>query len=230
MIEWARLTGDELAALDRELPVVVPTGLVEAHGPALTLGFDNESAEHFARIVCDRTGAVLMPPLPYGFADEWRDYPGTVGLTMDTYGHVIADICEQVGRHGFRKVIFLAGHGANARAAELGFERAWRRHPDLKLACWNWWTPAGLDIHHADEVETSFALLMGSRVHLDRARDEIFQRPWHRVRSRHELAPDSGGVNGTPSRATAELAAAGHDRVVATLVDLVNRAKEDRTP
>lgn len=227
VVEWASLTSDELAELDRELPVVVPNGLVESHGPALPVGFDNDSAEHFARVVCARTGAVLMPTLPYGFADELRDYPGTVGVSMDTFGHVVADLCEHIRRHGFRKIIFLAGHGANTRAAELGFERAWRRCPDLLVACWSWWTAAGIDIHHADEVETSFALLLGSRVHLDRARDETFEKPWHRVRSRWALAPDSGGVNGTPSRASADAVTADYERVVASLVALVDRARKD---
>lgn len=227
LVEWASLTSDELATLDRELPVVVPIGLVESHGPALPLGFDNDSAEHFARTVCARTGAVLLPTLHYGFADELRDYPGTVGLSMDTVGHVIADLCEHIGQHGFYKIIFLAGHGANTRAAELGFERAWRRRPDLKVACWSWWAAADLAIHHADEVETSFALLLGSRVHLERVTDETFLKPWHRVRSRRELAPESGGVNGSPSRADAESVAPDYEQVVASLVELVSRARAD---
>lgn len=61
--EWAKLTDAELAQLDRELPVILPAGLVEAHGPALTLGLDNDTAEHFARTVCDgprsSTGATV---------------------------------------------------------------------------------------------------------------------------------------------------------------------------
>lgn len=227
LVEWAALTSDELAALDRELPVIVPTGLVESHGPALPLGFDNESAEHFARVVCRRTGAVLMPTLSYGFADELRDYAGTVGVSMDTFGHVVADLCEHIARHGFTKIVFLAGHGANTRAAELGFERVWRRRPELRVACWSWWGAAGIDIHHADEVETSFAMRIGSTVHLDRARDEKFEKPWHRIRSRRALAPDSGGVNGTPSRASADSVAAAYHEVVASLVELVERARAD---
>ncbi|MGH3749706.1 MAG: creatininase family protein, partial [Micromonosporaceae bacterium] len=164
-VTWAELTSDELRQLDRQLPVVVPMGLVESHGPALTLGFDNDSAEHFARVACARAGAVLMPTMPYGFADEFREYPGTVGVSMDTLGHVVADLCAQIRRHGFHKIVFLAGHGANVRASQLGFERAWTRHPDLKLACWTWWGVVDLPIHHADEVETSFALLLGRTVH-----------------------------------------------------------------
>lgn len=33
MHEWIKLTSDEIADLDKSLPVIIPVGLVEAHGP-----------------------------------------------------------------------------------------------------------------------------------------------------------------------------------------------------
>ena len=40
MKEWSQLTSDEVAALDRTLPVIIPLGLVEAHGPHLATSVD----------------------------------------------------------------------------------------------------------------------------------------------------------------------------------------------
>lgn len=223
--EWSCLTDEEARTIDRQLPVVVPVGLIEAHGPALTVGFDNESAEYFARAACELSGAILMPTLHYGFADEFRDYPGTVGLRLDTVGWVIADLCLSLRAEGFTKIVFLAGHGANERAAYLGFERAWERAPELKLACWSWWSVSGLTIHHADEIETSFALELGSRVELDRAQDRQFARPWYTVRSRAELQPGTGGVNGSPTCARRGLVTGDRDRIVKELADLLLQAR-----
>jgi creatinine amidohydrolase len=228
VIEWTTLTSEEVDRLDRELPVVIPIGLVEAHGPALTLGLDIDTADHFARKVCEATGAILLPTIPYGYADQNREYPGTVGLTPETLGAMVADVCEAICLHGFRKVIFISGHGANNKGVELGFERAWRRYPDLKPACWAWWAPAGLPMHHADKAETEFAILTGSPVYLDRARDFAFQKPWHQVRSRHAFQPESGGVNGTPSQADPKASEADYQRALKALIANVEQAKSDR--
>lgn len=227
MIEWIRLTNEELDQVDRWLPIVIPIGLVEAHGPALTLGLDIDTAEHFAHRVCETTGAILMPTIAYGYADQNREYPGTVGLQAETLGAMVADMCEAICFHGFRKIIFLSGHGANNTGVELGFERAWRSYPDLKPACWAWWAPAGLSIHHADKVETEFAMLTGSPVYLDRAKDFSFQKPWHQVRSRHAYQPESGGVNGTPSQADPNASESDYQRALDTLIAKVEQAKAD---
>jgi creatinine amidohydrolase len=229
MLEWARLTDEELDRLDRELPVVVPIGLVEAHGPALPLGLDLDSAEHFARQACAAAGAILMPPIAYGYRHETRDYPGTVGVRPETLMAMVSDLCESICAHGFRKIVFIAGDGASVAPVELGFARAWERYPDLKPACWAWWKAADLTIHHADEIETAFALLIGSTVHLDRARDATFDKPWHLVYSRRSLAPNTGGVNGRPSRADANACKPAYARVVQVLVERLESAKADRT-
>ena len=202
MIEWTRLTGDELAAVDRNLPVVVPLGLVEAHGSHLTLGLDIDTADFFARAVAAQTGVLLAPMLAYGFADAMRDYPGTVGVTAETLALVVRDIAELFCTHGFRKQIYLSGHGANKLGCELGFHQVWRRYPDFKPAYWNYWTEAGLtSIHHADKGETEIAMAVGSPVYMERVRDWTFKKPWHLVNSRFTYQPASGGVNGAPSMA-----------------------------
>ena len=76
MIEWIKLTSDEINKLDRKLPVIVPLGLIEAHGPHLAVSVDIDSAEYFARNVAEKTGAILAPSIAYGFADEMAEYPG----------------------------------------------------------------------------------------------------------------------------------------------------------
>ena len=172
MIEWVKLTGDELAGVDRQLPVIVPLGLVEAHGSHLTLGLDIDTADYFARAVARKTGAILAPLIAYGFADAMREYPGTVGVTAETLALVVHDIAEIFCFHGFLKQIYLSGHGANKLGCELGFHQVWRRYPAFKPAYWNYWTEAGLNsIHHADKGETEIAMAVGSPVYMDRVRD-----------------------------------------------------------
>jgi len=222
MIEWKRLTNHEVAALDRKLPVLIPIGLIEAHGPHLSLSVDIDTAEYFARAIAERTGAVLAPGLPYGFADEMREYPGTIGLTPATFTTVIAELGAMFCYHGFDRLIFVSGHGANKAPCEAAFWTIWETYPDARLACWNWWTEAGISgIHHADKGETEVAAVTGAAYHPDRAVDFKIDKPWYKLRSRFAIHPDSGGINGEPTRADLDQGRANRDTVVQVLSDKV---------
>jgi len=228
MIEWSKLTNDELARVDRNLPLIIPIGLVEAHGPHLTLGLDNDTAAYFSREVAKRSGAILCPIIHYGFADAMREYPGTVGVSAETLGMVVYDISKQYYYHGFRKQIYLSGHGANKIGCELGFYKMWRDHPDFKPAYWNWWTEAGIDgIHHADKGETEAAMAIGSPVYMDRVRDFKFVKPWHMVNSRFAFQPESGGINGEPSKADPAEGERIREQVIRVLTEKTIAAKND---
>jgi creatinine amidohydrolase len=224
MIVWDELTNSEINDLDRNLPVVIPVGLVESHGPHLGVGFDVHSADYVSRKICEATGAILCPALPYGFADTNREYPGTLGVRADTLAAIVADLCAMLYSHGFKKVIFLSGHGGNQIGVQLGFQRAWEHCPNLKPVYWCYFTVAGINLSHADEGETSIALAMDAIVHMDRAQDFALNRPWYEVRSRWEIAPDSGGVNGKPSLATREKGQELLDRILPVLIDKLNAA------
>lgn len=205
MMEWKHLTSSEVAQLNKRLPVILPVGLIEAHGPHLALSVDADTAEFFARRVAEETGAILAPMLPYGFADEMAGYPGTIGLSIDTTVSVLADLVAHFCAHGFKRVIVLSGHGANKTAFDVAIQRVWEKHPDARVVYWNYWSEAGYtNISHADEGETAIALAVGTRAHMERVADFKVTKPWYRLRSRAELCPDSGGINGEPSRATRE--------------------------
>ena len=221
MNEWSKLTNSEVDALDRALPVILPIGLVEAHGAHLETGFDAYSAAYFARRVCEATGAILLPAISYGFADTTWEYPGTVGVKAETLGMVIGDICSLLCHHGFKQVIVLSGHGGNGLGVGLGFQRAWEKYPDLKPAYWTYYGAGGVQMSHADETETSIAMAIGATVHLDRAVDFKMPKLWHEVSSRRALAPQSGAVNGEPSKASLDRGNAAVAQIVSALVDRV---------
>jgi len=218
MIEWKRLTNPEVDALDRRLPVVIPIGLIEAHGPHLSLSVDIDTAEYFSTAIARNSGAILAPGLPYGFADEMRDYPGTLGLSFATFAAVIAELGAAFCRQGFQCLIFVSGHGANKGPCEAAFWTIWQEFPEARMTCWNWWTEAGISgIHHADKGETEVAAVTGAVHHPERAIDFKISKPWYKLRSRHALNPDSGGINGEPSKADLENGRAVRDKVVEVL-------------
>lgn len=202
MIEWAALTNTEIEALDRDKLVILPLGLIEAHGPHLATSVDVDTATYFARRLAENTGSILLPTVQYGFADEMRAYPGTLGVSLKTMAHIISDIAALLCEHGFRRQIWLSGHGANTTPAEVALHRIWARFPDIQAVYWNYWSAAGVDgISHADKKETEIAAAVGTPYYPDRARDWKIDKPWYRIRSRRDVHSDSGGINGYPTHA-----------------------------
>ncbi len=200
-IELRHLTSEEIEGLDRRLPVILPIGIVEAHGPHLSVSVDMDTADYFARAITDQTGAILAPSFNYGFADEMREYPGTFGLRPHTLSAAMSDLIENFCFHGFDRIILLSGHGANKMPCEMAFWKVWETYPNARLAYWNWWTEAGIQgIHHADDGETQVAAVVGSRYYPERAVDFKIDKPWYKLRSRHAINPRSGGINGAPTK------------------------------
>ena len=233
MTEWSHLTNDEIAALDRRLPVLLPLGLIEAHGPHLATSVDTDTAQYFARRIAENTGAILLPPVHYGFADEMSEYPGTLGVSLETMTAVLTDLSALLCAHGFLRQIWLSGHGANKSAAEPALHRVWENHPDLRACYWNYWTEAGLDgISHADKGETEIAIAVGTPWHPERARDFRVNKPWFRIRSRAALNAESGGINGVPTQADPADGERVREDIVRILSDKVKNiiATEFRNP
>ncbi|WP_289062201.1 creatininase family protein [uncultured Zobellia sp.] len=225
MKEWLKLTSEEIGKLDRAIPVIVPLGLVEAHGPHLATSVDIDTANYFSRKVAENTGAILAPCVNYGFADEMRDYPGTLGVTVETFMAIVQDLILRFYKTGFKKVVFITGHGANKTACELAFFKIWESHPDFKGVCWNWWSDCGITgIHHADKGETEVAMAVGTPSKMEAVRDFEVNKPWYKIASRYELDPESGGINGKPSLADIENGNKICDNAVKALTEKVRQA------
>lgn len=227
MLEFARFTSSEIPSVDKRLPVIIPVGLVEAHGPHLPLSVDIDTAGYFSRRIAENTGAILAPQIYYGFADEMRDYPGTVGVSFATLVTVVTEISIGFCRSGFTRQIFLSGHGANKSPIEAAFFNVWSMFPGFRGVCWNYWTEASMThIHHADKGETEIAMSIGTPTYMERAVDFKVAKPWYKIRSRHALNPNSGGINGEPTKAALADGVAARDQIVRILSDRVAKIIE----
>lgn len=121
----AAMTSAEVAALDPERTVVLlPGGVVEAHGPYLptfTDGYLNErlADELAAAVVAGKPGwhVLVFPTIPLGTggANEIAGrmtFPGSYGLRFETLRAVYLDLATQLGDGGFRWAFVLQNHGA----------------------------------------------------------------------------------------------------------------------
>jgi creatinine amidohydrolase len=169
---WAEV-GDRL----RESKLVVfPTGSVEQHGLHLGVGADWIQAWEIARRVGEKSGATVLPILPYGISAHHDDFPGVITLDPATYQEVILEVMESLNRDGVTHVVFMNGHGGNLGAL-TGAAKEAREVFGMLCAIVQWWdilerkpikgNPAE---QHAGYAET--ALTLASRpeaVRMDRA-------------------------------------------------------------
>ena len=110
--EAAGLTWDEL--LDRAKRVgvaLVPAGSTERHASHLPMGTDAATAREVARRVGRKTGAVVFPALTYGISE----HPAFQGAFLSdvTFSAVVRELCLGIEKIGFRKILFISGHGPN---------------------------------------------------------------------------------------------------------------------
>ncbi|MGE0879082.1 MAG: creatininase family protein [Acidimicrobiia bacterium] len=117
------LTSPEVRAIDKASAIVVqPIASVEQHGPHLPCATDTIMAE----ALTDRAIALTpthvnvwrLPVMAYGKSTEHLGYPGTITLTTETLLAVCNDIGRSVAASGFRKLVFVNGHGGQPQLLE----------------------------------------------------------------------------------------------------------------
>lgn len=125
------------AYLESDDRCVIPLGSTEQHA-YLSLCVDKILAQKVAQDAAEPLGVPVYPVVAYGLANQWMAYPGTVTLRLQTYIALIHDLLESVTTAGFRRIVFVNGHGGNSPAA--GMLKEWMMdHPACQVKWHNWW-------------------------------------------------------------------------------------------
>ena len=169
----AELTSPEIATLAPHTPVVVPVAAMEQHGRHLPLATDSMLLGEVVRRVEPRLGRdVLFAPLLWlGNSHHHLEYSGTLSAGPRTYLDLVNDLFENLLGHGFRRILFLNGHGGNitpAKQATFEVRQRHRARTDLLLLFASYWDFAHPErdrsdlaqsaVGHACEWETSMML------------------------------------------------------------------------
>jgi creatinine amidohydrolase len=125
------------AYLQHDDRVVVPLGSTEQHA-YLSLSTDSILSERVATEAAAPLGIPVFPVVAYGLTPYFRAFPGTISLRMATYLHVIRDLLDGLQEQGFRRILFVNGHGGNTPARALVEEWQADGH-DLQIRWHDWW-------------------------------------------------------------------------------------------
>ena len=83
-------------------------------------------------------GVLVMPALPYGLTPYFAAYPGSPTLRVETYGALLRDLLDSLAGQGFRRFLFVNGHGGNDGGRDA-VERWALAHADCRTVWHNWW-------------------------------------------------------------------------------------------
>lgn len=215
---WQQLRRTEFASLAaQDAVVVIPVASIEQHGEHLPINTDASNCHSIALRAAERVegfGMLVLPVVAPGYSPHHMPFPGTITLAFETFVRVLTEIGVCVHAHGFRRILYLNGHGGNSAivsalrlklAAEHNISAVGYTYWDLPGVAEAWRAVSETDagfVGHAGEVETSLQLyLQPELVEMDKAR-------W---------VP---GMYGDPRRATREKGALFFDAAVRGLMQI----------
>ena len=120
-VMWKELTAADLRDLaTRGATVILPVASMEQHGPHLPVGVDTILCEAVCKLAAEAVHGempvVVAPTLWCGMAEHHMDYGGTFTFDIPTYRAVLLSFLRSIGRHGFKRVFIVNGHGGNISA------------------------------------------------------------------------------------------------------------------
>ena len=163
-----------VAAVSKDVPVVLPIAAVEQHGHHLPVFTDSMLLGEVVRRAAESLKArVIWTPLLWlGNSHHHLEFAGTLSAAPRTYLDLLGDLIDNLVHHGFRRVVLLNGHGGNivpSQQAVFEARQRYRQREDLLLLAATYWLLGGQPhqvdpsivqqrMAHACEWETSMML------------------------------------------------------------------------
>jgi len=228
--DYGKLTWEEVRDADKDRVVILNVSATEDHGPHMPLDTDTvlgmAVAAGVARALPDEV--FVMPPVPYGFNEHHKDFPGVIWIQPETLIAFVTDVTKSLAHHGFRRILLLNSHGSNHPVLDLAARKTVIETGAICVSASYWNLCADrINAHrkseiggvaHAGEFEAAmYKHLHPDLVHLEKAASQIVHDPGSRffnldlargggkamlMRWWSEVSPD--GTMGDPTVADAE--------------------------
>jgi creatinine amidohydrolase len=254
---YERLSWPEVRrAAAEERVCLIPVATLEDHGPHLPIDTDLRLTWEICRRAAEEAPdeTVLLPAIPHGYSPHHMDFPGPITIGWDTFTRYLVDVGKSLAHHGFRRMLFLNGHGSNQNLVEMAARLVALEYDDVLAAAAFHSSgsetarliaelresgPGGMA--HACELETSMYLAIDpDAVEMDKAVDEHgYPQGKHATMDWSDgplkimpwwSAFSRTGIQGDASKATAQKGKALLDAAVAECVEFVRELLERPLP
>jgi creatinine amidohydrolase len=211
--------------------IIVPIGGTEQNGPHMALGKHNRRVQALSEKIARALGNALVAPViayvPEGQINpptEHMRFPGTITVPEEAFEKILESAALSFKLAGFRDIVFLGDHGGYQRGERAVADRLDRQ-----------WAVTSVRVHAIEEYyragQAEFARLLKSKgfrdeevgSHAGLADTSLMLATDPRL-VRADRLRSGEGVNGDPSRSSAELGQLGVDLIVTRTVDAVRKA------
>jgi len=155
-------TRERLNAFARDgYAVIVPLAATEQHGPHLPVRTDTlicgRICEEAVRIASaeDEAKLLLAPTLSIGCSEHHLEFGGTISFSPTLYLQMLLDIGRSLYESGFKRIIFLNGHGGNEWQMQQAATDIALRYP-VWTAAGSYWNIADKALRQAGAGEFGF--------------------------------------------------------------------------
>ncbi|MBP3337593.1 MAG: creatininase family protein [Clostridia bacterium] len=114
-MRWEHLREEEFQkAIKKSNGVcVLPIGALEKHGQHLPVGTDSILATQIVRKAAEREPVCVFPTLHFGEKTGAGEFCGTIMLSDELRMRLLTELCDEIARNGFKKILIFNGHGGN---------------------------------------------------------------------------------------------------------------------
>jgi creatinine amidohydrolase len=151
--------------------VLIPIGMIEAHGPHCSLGTDILIPREFVKRLDPLVGkrVLMAPEIAYGHSFGLAPFAGTIDVSGEAFANYVFEVAKGFLHQGFRNIVLFNGHGGNMASLNLVSEKL--ADLDATVLSINWWVDYrdtivkfAPDTGHAGEDETSVVLAIDEKL------------------------------------------------------------------
>jgi len=168
-MKWEELTSPDFAKAVKDTGVcLLAVGCLEKHFDHLPLGTDFLNGQAVCSLAAEKEPAVVFPPYYFGQIHEARPFPGTLAIDPILTLKLLGNVCDEIARNGFAKIIIYNAHGGNTHLLRYFGQSmlAQRKSYVIYIPEWvfpesrqrQWDEIVGGPISHADLAETSITM------------------------------------------------------------------------
>jgi creatinine amidohydrolase len=113
--------------------VIIPVASLEEHGPQTPIGTDFLNGVETAKLIAQKTEALVAPILLPGISPYHMEFPGTITISHDTAQRVYFEAVQSLIHHGFRRILFVNAHTGNQYLTAYVADRINQETPAIAL-------------------------------------------------------------------------------------------------
>ena len=127
-MKWENLREEEFKGAIKESGglCVMCLGCLEKHGQHLPVGTDSLKGDKVVELASEKAGVMMFPTTmwlgdvssahTFENPDKTHKY-GFIGMNPNTLMTVLEELCDEIARNGFTKILLCTSHGGNANLA-----------------------------------------------------------------------------------------------------------------